>query len=187
MKDTLARIESYGFKCEAGPLTSCVDWARLRKVLDSPAYEPIGEVTPFGIMLHKDRIPEAGTQVFAGPTEPFSAYQGRVNTWVRSTFGLAHSMNIHLRSHRFLEEALELSQAAQCTRTEAHKIVDYVYDRLMGEPAQEVGGTMVTLSALCTALGVDMRSAAETELANVYPRTDKIRDKDSKKPRFHDE
>ena len=39
--------------------------------------------------------------------------------------------------HRFLEEALELVQACGATASEAHQLVDYVYGRPVGEPAQE--------------------------------------------------
>lgn len=42
----------------------------------------------------------------------------------------------------------------------------YVFDRPVGETAQEVGGVTVTLAALCLANAVDMRAADEVELTH---------------------
>ncbi|UKJ76116.1 hypothetical protein H1Q64_17980 (plasmid) [Azospirillum brasilense] len=87
------------------------------------------------------------------------------------------------RNHRFLEEALELVQACGCTQGEAHQLVDYVFGRAVGEPAQEVGGVMVTLAALCHAQGIDMAEAGETELARVWTKVEAIRAKQASKPK----
>src|SRR5690606_32025646 len=32
-------IESYNFECEAGPLTKCVDWLRLKSLLTRPEHD----------------------------------------------------------------------------------------------------------------------------------------------------
>jgi hypothetical protein len=34
----LNRIEEYGFECEAGPLKNCVDWQKLRALLETKRY-----------------------------------------------------------------------------------------------------------------------------------------------------
>lgn len=98
---------------------------------------------------------------------PRSHFQARVNGWMHACFGPAVAADLKERPHRFLEEGLELVQSAGTTKAEALQLVDYVFGRRAGEPRQEVGGTMVTLAALCTAIGVNMASAAETELSRV--------------------
>jgi len=88
------------------------------------------------------------------------------------------------RNHRFIEEALELVQACGCTASEAHQLVDYVFARPAGEKAQEVGGVMVTLAALCLAQGLDMAAAGETELARIWTKVEQIRSKQAAKPKY---
>ena len=110
-------------------------------------------------------------------------FQSRVAAWMNACFGPAISADKVERNHRFLEEALELVQALGCSREDCLQLVNYVYDRPVGEPSQEVGGVMVTLAALCLASGLDMDGAAETELARVWTKIDVIRAKQAAKPR----
>lgn len=70
-----------------------------------------------------------------------------------------------------------------CTASEAHQLVDYVYGRPVGERAQEVGGVMVTLAALCLAQGLAMHAAGETELARIWTKVEAIRAKQAAKPK----
>jgi len=116
----------------------------------------------------------------AGPDYPF---QHRVQPWMRACFGDAIAGDKVERNHRFLEEALELVQACGCTENEAHQLVAYTFGRPIGEPAQEVGGVMVTLAALCLAQGLDMHSAGETELARIWTKVEQIRAKQAAKPK----
>ncbi len=110
-------------------------------------------------------------------------FQARVQPWLLACFGELIAGDREERNHRFLEEALELVQASGCSASEAHQLVDYVYGRPVGEPAQEVGGVMVTLAALCLANGLDMHTAAETELARIWTMVEKIRAKQAAKPK----
>lgn len=110
-------------------------------------------------------------------------YQDRVDTWMLACFGPEIAADKTERNHRFLEEALELVQAAGCTQSEAHQLVDYVYGRPVGEMRQEVGGVMVTLAALCSAHEAQMDSAAEVELERVWGKIDAIRAKQAAKPK----
>jgi len=110
-------------------------------------------------------------------------FQSRVNPWLMACFGAMIAGDREERNHRFLEEALELVQATGCHQSEAHQLVDYVYGRDIGEPAQEVGGVMVTLAALCLANGLDMDAAAETELARIWTKVEAIRAKQAAKPK----
>lgn len=111
------------------------------------------------------------------------SFQQRVAPWMLECFGAEVSRDLTERSHRFLEEALELVQAAGCTPSEAHQLVDYVFGRPIGEISQEVGGVMVTLAALCLAQDIDMHAAGETELARVWTKIDVIREKHAAKPK----
>lgn len=115
--------------------------------------------------------------------EAVDAFQSRVNDWMLKCFGVEISRNKTERNHRFLEEALELVQSCDCTQSEAHELVDYVFGRPIGEPRQEVGGVMVTLAALCVAHGFDMAEAGDDELTRVWTKKEQIRAKQAAKPK----
>jgi Domain of unknown function (DUF3850) len=112
------------------------------------------------------------------------SYQADVRDWLYACFGEEIATDKVERSHRFLEEALELVQACGTTPDEARKLVDYTFSRPVGEKFQEVGGVMITLSGLCNAQGLDMVEAGKVELARVYTAVDKIRAKQKAKPKF---
>ena len=109
--------------------------------------------------------------------------QTRVNEWVVAAFGKVVASDRSERNHRFLEEALELVQAQGCSKDEAFQLVEYVYDRPVGEVSQEVGGVLLTLAALCNASDVDMTESAEKELSRVWEKIEKIRAKQAAKPK----
>ncbi|WP_019573301.1 hypothetical protein [Curvibacter lanceolatus] len=113
-------------------------------------------------------------------------FQNRVQPWLMECFGEMIAGDREERNHRFLEEALELVQACGCTASEAHQLVDYTFGRPIGEPAQEVGGVMVTLAALCLANGLDMHANGETELTRITApeMVKKIRAKQAAKPKY---
>lgn len=112
-------------------------------------------------------------------------FQGRASNWLITCFGQAIANDHVERNHRFFEEAGELVQSCGMSASEAHQLVDYVWNRPVGEPWQEVGGTMVTLAALCYANKLDMHKAAEMELTRVLdPQImQKIRLKQAQKPK----
>lgn len=110
-------------------------------------------------------------------------FQHRVKPWMNACFGPEISADTQERNHRFLEEALELVQACDCTVSEAHQLVDYVYGRSVGDKPQEVGGVMVTLAALCLAQQMDMHDAGEVELARIWTKVEQIRAKQAAKPK----
>jgi len=111
------------------------------------------------------------------------SFQALVAKWMAATFDEATCKDRMERNHRFLEEALELAQSLDCTREEALQLVDYVFGRPVGEPAQEVGGVMVTLAALCTPAGIDLEQASENELNRIWTKIDQIRAKQAAKPK----
>lgn len=123
-------------------------------------------------------VPDGWKLVPAG-----AAFQQRVQPWLLVCFGELIASDREERNHRFLEESLELVQSTGCTASEAHQLVDYVFGRPVGEPAQEVGGVMVTLAALCLANGLDMHDAGEVELARIWTKVEAIRAKQAAKPK----
>ena len=110
-------------------------------------------------------------------------FQSRVKPWLLECFGETIANDKQERNHRFLEEALELVQSLNCTKEEAHQLVDYVFSREIGEPYQEVGGVMVTLASLCLANDLDMHENGETELTRIWTKVEKIRAKQAAKPK----
>ncbi|OBV38120.1 hypothetical protein [Janthinobacterium psychrotolerans] len=129
------------------------------------------------------RLLDAYLAVADARAAPVELFQARVQPWMMACFGAEISADGAERNHRFLEESLELVQACGCTASEAHQLVDYVYGRPVGERAQEVGGVMVTLAALCLAQGLDMHAAGETELARIWTKVEAIRAKQAAKPK----
>jgi hypothetical protein len=120
------------------------------------------------------------SEVPAAVTPP---YQERVAAWMRACFTPEICADHIDRNHRFFEEATELVQANGMTASEAHQLVDYTFGRPVGNTFQEVGGVMVTLMALCLAIDLDVEAAAETELARIWTKIEKIRAKQAAKPK----
>jgi hypothetical protein len=132
------------------------------------------------------RAEKAEAALRRSPSSPGAmpvAFQSRVQPWMMACFGEEISRDRVERNHRFIEEALELVQANDTSRSEAHQLVDYVFDRPAGELHQEIGGVMVTLAALCLASNEDMHAAGEAELARVWTKVEVIRAKQAAKPK----
>ncbi len=108
----------------------------------------------------------------------------RTGDWTIACFGNEIAHDQVERIHRFLEEALELAQAVDCDKETVLQLVDYVYNRPVGEMTQEIGGVVVTLSALCFAYDVDMEDLGDKELDRVWTKLDKIREKQRNKPKM---
>jgi hypothetical protein len=116
-------------------------------------------------------------------TEHQPTYQHRVEEWLEACLPESARRDQLERTFRFLEEALELAQANGCPREDALTLIDYVYGRPHGRPDEEVGGVMVTLAGLCSALAIDMNDAGSRELQRNWARIDEIRTKHGAKPR----
>lgn len=138
---------------------------------------------PEAMIVTHDELNSIVTEALALSHAPAASFQSRVQPWMRACFGDVIAGDREERNHRFLEEALELVQSCGCTAHEAQQLVDYVYGRPQGEPAQEVGGVMVTLAALCLANGLTMHEAAEVELARIWTKVGDIRAKQAAKPK----
>lgn len=111
------------------------------------------------------------------------SFQTAVRPWMFECFGPETAADVLERNDRFIEEALELTQANGYSAERAHALVDYVFGRPAGDVGQEIGGVMVTLAALCLSVGKDMHAEAETELSRVWTKIDAIRAKQAAKPK----
>jgi hypothetical protein len=111
-----------------------------------------------------------------------SDLQNEVDSFIRACFGDDAAADKTERNHRFLEESLELVQSLGCTKEEALMLVEYVFDRPVGEAGQEVGGVMLTLAGLCNANYFDMSRCAEMEMNRVYRKFSEIQEKQANKP-----
>lgn len=109
-------------------------------------------------------------------------WQARVFDWMKACFQGPEALRPEQRAFRFIEEALELAQAAGTSKADALRLVEYVYGRPRGLVSQEIGGVMVTLGGLATAFCVNMEYCADYELKRCIENTDKIRAKDLAKP-----
>jgi hypothetical protein len=109
-------------------------------------------------------------------------FQTGVSNWVLMCFGEMIATDVIERNYRFFEEATELVQACGATRKGCHELVDYVFDRPVGDQDQEVGGVMVTLAALCSANNIDMDMSGYEELNRCWQNIKKIRAKHATKP-----
>lgn len=110
-----------------------------------------------------------------------------VEEWSNACFGPERLNDQHLTTVRFVEEALELAQAAGITEKEVDRIKHYVFSRPVGELRNEVGGTYITLCNLCTSFVIDMEAAARETLLSCWRRIEQIRSKDAGKPRFRED
>ena len=110
------------------------------------------------------------------------SFQSRVREWLVTCFGEAASNNRLERTHRFLEEALELAQSNGCTKADAQMLIEYVFSRPSGKQEEEVGGVLVTLAGLCEACRIDMDEVGNQELSRNWRRIEAIRSKRALKP-----
>lgn len=94
-------------------------------------------------------------------------FQTDVAEWMGRCFLPSLYSNMTERGDRLLEEVLELLQAHGYDKARVPTLVDYVFGRPVGEPAQEVGGVMVTLAGYCWVAGLDMHAAGDAELARI--------------------
>lgn len=90
-----------------------------------------------------------------------------VHDWCKAAFSHEHATNVTQRGIRLLEEAIEAYQATGGTAEMAHKLVDYIFARPVGELGQELGGVGVTLLALAAAAGLSAEFEEAREVDRV--------------------
>ena len=109
--------------------------------------------------------------------------QRRVAAWVVEALGGDRAHDAAERALRTAEEAIELAQACGIASETLHCLVNYVLERPIGDAAQEIGGTLLTLYSTAEALGIHADAAFEAELARIQqPEVmEKIRRRQSEK------
>lgn len=114
-------------------------------------------------------------------------FQAGVSEWMGQCFLPSLYSNMTERGDRLLEEVLELLQSNGYDQSRVATLVNYVFNRPAGEPAQEVGGVMVTLAGYCWVAGLDMHAAGDAELLRITrPEImEKIRRKQEAKNALH--
>lgn len=131
----------------------------------------------FGSRLHRERDlarafwDDLWPQFVQAIQEPRPAArderQRQVAAWCAAAFGTEHASSLTQRGIRLLEEAIEAYQAAGGEADMAHKLVDYVFGRPVGELGQELGGIGVTVLALAEAAGLSADAEEAREVARV--------------------
>lgn len=96
------------------------------------------------------------------PQRQLDAYR-----WGIRAFGVVHMTSRPQRAVRFLEEAVEAYQAAGADKEMAHRLVDYVFSRPVGDLAQELGGCGLTLLLFAQAADMSADQCEARELARV--------------------
>ena len=103
--------------------------------------------------------------------------------WMTRALGPGIRDDKRERVLRFLEEALELCQVCELPIEAIHNMIDYTYNRPVGEIKDEVGGVLICLAALCNANDVDMQTAVSVRMRLCYQNMEAIRLKHMAKPR----
>lgn len=86
--------------------------------------------------------------------------------WAVETFGPI-AADDRDRALRFLEEALELVQAAGLEMLDVANMADRVFDRPAGDLEKEIGQAGLTLGMLATSLGFSLQMLVAAEFARV--------------------
>ncbi|MFV1846408.1 hypothetical protein ACNJRW_09480 [Stenotrophomonas maltophilia] len=139
------------------PVAWLIDWPGEPDLGHYFAEEPVhgGRSRPLYAAPHTQAVD-------LGPT-----FQDGVSEWMGQCFLPSLYSDMTERGDRLLEEVLELLQAHGYDSARVPTLVDYVFGRPVGEPAQEVGGVMVTLAGYCWVAGLDMHAAGDAELARI--------------------
>lgn len=93
--------------------------------------------------------------------------QHRVGKWVGEVFDYETRMNRPERALRLLEEAIEYAQAVDVSLELVHRCANHVYEKPVGEPAQELAGVAVTLLAAAESQEVSLGTVLYQELERI--------------------
>ena len=109
-------------------------------------------------------------------------FQQRTRDWAALCVGEKNLADITQRGDRLLEEVLEALQATGYDQNRVAVIMDHVFAKEPGDIAHETGDVIVGISAWCSAHGIDMAAAGEAALARNIANTDRIRERQARKP-----
>jgi hypothetical protein len=113
--------------------------------------------------------------------------QTRCLEWSREAFPGDFSgekpqeFHVLVRALRHVEEAVELAQSVGLPLEKVLEQARHTYSRDIGEPSQEVAGSLLTLFALASAIKVDAMAMGEKELALMWGKIPQIREKSKHK------
>ncbi|SEN94838.1 hypothetical protein SAMN04488103_109162 [Gemmobacter aquatilis] len=131
-----------------------------------------------------ERTVDAALAAVQAPAEAENtkSLQQRAHEWAIACFGADIAADKTERTHRFVEEALELAQACGCSKGEVSQLVDYVFARDQGVVITEVGDVLNTIAMLCTAHRINMEDAGHAGLDRCWANIEKTRAKRATKP-----
>jgi hypothetical protein len=95
------------------------------------------------------------------------ALQDRAGAWVKKTFGHPIFDSKHERAMRVLEEAIELAQAEGVDKAQVKHLVDFVFNKPVGDIAQEAAGVGFTLLAWGASHELDIATLVFEEIDRV--------------------
>lgn len=93
--------------------------------------------------------------------------QDMVIQWLENCFGRGAAESKNERRFRFMEEAVELFQAAGGTPDEIHRVIEHVYSKPPGQVSQEIAGCYSTLLAFAHSYNIDAEAELRFELNRV--------------------
>jgi hypothetical protein len=93
--------------------------------------------------------------------------QAKIFAWTQAAFSIEQATSLPQRGIRLLEEAIEAFQAVGGDPAQAHKLVDFVFSRPVGDLHQELGGVSVCLLALAAAAGLSADAEEQREASRV--------------------
>jgi len=110
-------------------------------------------------------------------------FQVRAWEWLIECFGEKQASDSNERVCRFIEEALEVAQAARISEAKVHEILRRVYEK-PGDPLpRELGDAAFTLALLCHHHKLNMEDVMENALRVAYGKMELIREKNKVKIR----
>jgi NTP pyrophosphatase (non-canonical NTP hydrolase) len=95
-------------------------------------------------------------------------WQDEIRNFVHRVWGEKAMVSLPERSARIVEEAVELAQAHQVPQSVIYSIIDRVYSRPMGNPAEEAGDVMFTLLAYTSSSKDDIEAVLAARLERVW-------------------
>lgn len=97
--------------------------------------------------------------------------QESVGAWARAAFGVEEATSLPQRGLRLIEEAIEAYQAVGGSADMAHRLVDYVFARPVGDLAQELGGVGVSMLAMADAAGLSADAERDREIRRILAKS----------------
>lgn len=90
-----------------------------------------------------------------------------VADWCAASFGVGAASSLPQRAVRLLEEVIEAFQAAGGDPAMAHKLIDFVFARPVGDLNKEIGAVGLVLLSLANAAGVSADAEEASEVGRV--------------------